>query len=92
MVMVLSVRTKASSLMLEIAVGAGMALIGSIGYLIWSVTSVREDKVRAEEEARRLRIGRKKEAARREILREPTGNGDAWRRRMRSKLRDARRR
>lgn len=77
--------------MLEVAVGAGMALIVGVVFLIWRVTSVREDKVRAEEEARRLRIGRKKEAARREILREPIGNGDAWRRRMRRRLREARR-
>tara|TARA_Y100000401_G_C8318203_1_gene223750 strand:- start:839 stop:1075 length:237 start_codon:yes stop_codon:yes gene_type:complete len=75
----------------EVLLGILLAVLSGSGLFLWLYIRSVKKQVAAEEEALRFRNARKLEAARREILREPAGDGDAWRSRMRRKLRESQR-
>ena len=77
--------------MLEIGIGLLLAAGAGVVFLFFRLSAEKKKSATTAEQVRAFRIGKKKEAARREILRESTGDGDAWRRRMRRRLREAKR-
>ena len=72
--------------MLEVVVGIVLTLLAGILAFAWFGVSSTEAKIKAEEEATRLRLGKARRAKADKVMRENAGDEPAWRRAVRKRL------